>query len=102
MLLLYYSFNNAAAGIRDYVASNGEKISERIWKEPVEAWPEAVFRHLFGGLRKTTMYLEIFGIRAKIQTGHIPNKRGKEYGLGLRCSVLPRNDQVNVNIRELP
>jgi hypothetical protein len=47
MLLLCDSFNKAA-GIRNYAASNGAKILERIWKELVETWPEAVFWHLFG------------------------------------------------------
>jgi len=44
------------------------------------------------------MYLKIFGLRAKIQTGHIPKLRRKDYGLGLSCSVLPRYDQVNVRV----
>jgi len=96
MLLLYCSFKNAAA-IRDYVASNGAKISERIWKEPVEAWPEAVFRHLFGVTEENHNLPQDFRHESQDSNGEHPEKETEELWLGSR-SVLSRYDQVNVNI----
>jgi hypothetical protein len=96
MLLLYYSFKKAA-GIRNYVASNGTKISERIWKEPVETWPEAVFRHLFEVTEENHNLPQDFRHKSQESDGEHPEQEIEELWLG-SCSVLPRYDQLNVNI----
>jgi hypothetical protein len=88
MVLLYCSFNNAA-GIRDYAASNGAKISERIWKEPVEAWPEAVFRHLFGVSDENHNVLQDFRHKGQDSNGAHPEQGTERLWLGSEAFRTP-------------
>jgi len=78
-------FNNVV-GISDYVASNGATISERIWKEPVEAWPEAVFRHLFGVTEENHNLPQYF--RHKNQDSNWAHPEQETEGLWLGSEVF--------------
>jgi hypothetical protein len=82
---------------RDNVASSGAKISERIWKEPVEAWLETVFRHLFGVTEENHNVPQDFRYNSQDSNGEHPEQETEELWLG-SCSALPRYDHVNVNI----
>jgi hypothetical protein len=55
---------------------------ERMHKEEVAAKFEALSRHLFGGLRKTTRASgRIRCVLLEIRTGHLPNEIQKSYPL---------------------
>jgi hypothetical protein len=80
MLFLDCSFNNAA-GNSDYVASNGTKIGESIWKEPVETRPKAVFGHLFGVTEEHHNVPQDFRHNSRDSNGTYPKKETKNYDL---------------------
>jgi hypothetical protein len=97
MLLLPCSINNAA-GVTDYVTSNGAKVSKRIKKEPVKAGPEAVFRHRFRVTEENHNVSHDFRHNNRDSNGAHPEQETEELWLGSRFSLLPRYDQANVNI----